>query len=130
MSNVRDKAIYYQLTSSQQLEHRLVELTTKREYFIQCLRKVVNDVKEKRRIPDELCDTETIGLMVSVREATFEFFVACEAWQLSYTRIRRPRLLECDYLIKMISSLDFVNGTYLRRKLCFRLDREYQIQRI
>lgn len=119
----RDKAIYYQVTSSQQLEYRLVELTTKREYFVQSLRKIVTDVKEKRRVPNEACDIETINLMLSVREATFAFFEACEAWQLAYTRVRRPRLLECDYLVKMVSSVDFVNGTYLRRKLCFRLDR-------
>ena len=123
MTQKTSKAIYYQLTSSSQSEHRLVDITTKREALLSSLAKIVRDVKEKRKKVTEDVECEILILMVAVRECTIDFFEAIEMWQLAYTKVKRPKLLESDYLIKIVTSVDFMNSSHLRRRLNFRLDR-------
>jgi hypothetical protein len=119
----KNASIYMEEVGSNIAERNLVEWCTKREFYVTALRNLVSAVKEKRRKPSEKCEIETLSLMVLVRECTLRMVEAIEVWQSAFTKVRRPHMLETDYLMRMISSTDFVNGSHLRRKYYFRLDR-------
>jgi len=123
MEKKKNLSIYHEEVGSNIAERNLVEWCTKREYYVSCLHSIINAVKEKRRKPSEKCEIETLTLMVLVRECTLRMVEAIEVWQGAFTKVRRPHMLETDYIMRMISSTDFVNGSHLRRKYCFRLDR-------
>jgi hypothetical protein len=59
-----------------------------------------------------------------VRKATIDLIDAIALWQETFTKPLRPRLLECDYIIdRMITHIDFVNATALRKMFNFQIFR-------
>ena len=64
---MKSKAIYYEKCAVHDLEFKMVELTTKRDILLSRLDDAINDLREKRREPDDECLTENFALYNSVR---------------------------------------------------------------
>ena len=61
--------------------------------------------------------------MLLLRKTTFELIAAIRGWQKGFTRLRRPQLMEKDYMITMITEIDFVNTIPMRKKFNFMIGR-------
>lgn len=101
----------------------MIEKTTLREYYLDRLDFLIKEVKESRRKTDEACNMEIVTLMNQIRESTYDLFEAINTWQQGFTRTRRPEILRGDYMVKIVSSTNFVNGTHLRRIMNFSIER-------
>ena len=116
-------AIYHQQTKSLQQEWLLVELCTKREKYCDDLKKIINEVKENRRKEDDFCMCQTFELMLMVRQTTFDLIKAIRLWQKGFTALKRPQLMERDYMIDIIETGDFINSCMIRKKFNFLIGR-------
>jgi len=116
-------AIYTQESKSLQQEWLLVDLCTKREKYCADLSNITNQLKENRRQADDQTMIISMELILLVRKTTFELLAAIRGWQKGFTRLRRPQLMEKDYMVEMVSDIDFANTTPLRKKFNFMLGR-------
>ena len=103
------------------MEWKLVELCTMREKYLEQVQKVVADVKNNLRPASDEVMIETFTGFLALREITFQFLEQTRLWQKGFTKLRRPRLLERDYMLDMIEEIDFVNTTSLRRPYNFQV---------
>ena len=75
----------------------------------------------RRRPASDEVMIETFTGFLALREITFQFLEQTRLWQKGFTKLRRPRLLERDYMLDMIEEIDFVNTTSLRRPYNFQV---------
>jgi hypothetical protein len=114
-------AIFFQKSKALQNEFMLINVVTVREAVRGKLEKLIRDIKMNSRVCDEACQTELFNLVTSVREATYDLLDSVAIWQQGFTKNIRPQLLNIDYLCDMVSSLEFVSATHLRRTYSFQL---------
>jgi hypothetical protein len=84
----------------------LVDLCTKREKYCDDLTKLIAQVKELRREDDDVTMCLSFQLMLLIRKTTFELIAAIRGWQSGFTKLRRPQLMEKDYMIDMVTAID------------------------
>jgi len=84
----------------------LVDLCTKREKYCDDLTKLIAQVKELRREDDDVTMCLSFQLMLLIRKTTFELIAAICGWQSGFTKLRRPQLMEKDYMIDMVTTID------------------------
>jgi hypothetical protein len=112
-------AIYFQKTNNGEIEYRLVELTTIREALLRDYKLLEKAVLERRRIFDDNCVFELIESLNRIREATLNLFEQIIEWQKMFVHPQRPNLLNKDYLFEIVTSLEFLNSSKLRKHLNF-----------
>ena len=112
-------AIWNQESKLLQQEWSMVDLCTKREKYCDDLKSIIKMVKDNRRVADDPTMCITFELFLLVRKLTFDLIKAIRGWQKGFTRLRRPNLMEKDYMIDMVTAIDFVNMTTLRKKFNF-----------
>lgn len=115
------KAIFYQRSKALQNEFALINLVTVREAARSKLDKLLRDIKIQSRVCDQPCMAEVFNLIDSVREATYDLVDSVAVWQQGFTQNIRPQLMNIDYLVEMIWSMEFVSATHLRREFRFQL---------
>ena len=116
-------AIWKQESKLLQQEWSMVDLCTKREKYCDDLKSIIKMVKDNRRVADDATMCITFELFLLVRKLTFDLIKAIRGWQKGFTRLRRPNLMEKDYMIDMVTAIDFVNMTTLRKKFNFIIGR-------
>ena len=114
-----NQAIFFQRSKSLQSEFALITLVTVREEIKSKLEKIISDANMQLRPLDQACILETLTLINQMRDATFNLVDAVKVWQQGFTSNIRPQLMQCDYLIAMISSMIFVSSSGLRRLFNF-----------
>lgn len=118
---IEKKAIFYQRSKALQNEFALINLVTAREAARGKLDKLLRDIKIQSRVCDQPCMAEVFNLIDNVREATYDLVDSVAVWQQGFTQNIRPQLMNIDYLVEMIWSMEFVSGTHLRREFRFQL---------
>lgn len=116
-------AVYYQNTGNHDLEFKLVELSTKREVLVDNLRDLELALKDGRRQVDDDIVLEGISNINAIRAATFDLIDQISLWQKIYVKSRRPQIMSVDYLIKMITQLNFMGMSRIRKFLNFGVSR-------
>jgi hypothetical protein len=116
-------AIFFQKSRSIQQEFLLVERTIARELYNGKLQAIIGEVKNKTRVSDDECICETFTLLNQLRDTTCDLIECCGKWQQGFTTNIRPELCECDYLVEMISKIDYVISTIYRREFNFQFPR-------
>lgn len=101
----------------------MVDLCTKRQKYCDDLNKVIGQVKNNRRKDDDNTMCLQFHLMLLLRKTTFELLKAIRGWQKGFTKLRRPKLMEKDYMIGMVEDVDFVNTIPFRKNFNFMLGR-------
>jgi hypothetical protein len=112
-------AIYFQKTNNGDLEYHLVELTTIREALLRDYKLLEKAVLERRRIFDENCVFELLESLNKIRESTLDLFEQIIEWQKMFVHPKRPFLLNKDYLFEIVTSMEFLNSSKLRKHLNF-----------
>lgn len=116
-------AIFFQKSRSIQQEFLLVERTIARELYNGKLQAIIAEVKNKTRVSDDNCILETFTLFNQLRDTTCDLIECVGKWQQGFTTNIRPELCECDYLVEMISKIDYVISTVYRREFNFQFPR-------
>lgn len=116
------KAIWHQQVNALQEEMKMISACAIREIELKLLRGIINDINEKRlNLDDEITLSLTLQKFISVRESTIDLLISISNWQSCFIKIKRPQLMETDYLVKMIETIDFVNTCMIRRKFNFQI---------
>jgi hypothetical protein len=115
----KERAIYFQLTKSSDLEFTLVKIVTRRDFLLSTLSRMIRDVNSKLRLFDGEFVFETFFLMNQLRDETFALGEAVNQWIKGYTKVVRPFINETDYVVNMIDHIDLMNGIKLRRLFDF-----------
>eukprot|EP00602_Paraphysomonas_sp_CaronLab_P010150 CAMPEP_0185030412 /NCGR_PEP_ID=MMETSP1103-20130426/17362_1 /TAXON_ID=36769 /ORGANISM="Paraphysomonas bandaiensis, Strain Caron Lab Isolate" /LENGTH=351 /DNA_ID=CAMNT_0027565539 /DNA_START=94 /DNA_END=1146 /DNA_ORIENTATION=- len=112
-------AVYIQKTKNHDLEFRLVELTTVREMLLSQYQELDKAISEKRKSFDNENILAGMRLLNEIREITFDVLEQIIEWQKMFVKVKRPTLLNGDYLLEMIKSTEFVNSSPLRKYFNF-----------
>lgn len=116
---LRMTAIYFQKTTNGNVEYHLVELTTIRETLLKDYKKLEKDILEKRQPFNESTILQLLRYLNNIRESTFQLFEQILLWQKIFVQAKRPKLLNKDYLVDIITSTEFVNSSKIRKYLNF-----------
>ena len=117
------KAIWYQKILALQEEMAMIATCSNREKAIKDLKKIIHAVNDKRRELDDDTLIDTFSLFIAVRECTIDLLIYVQNWQCTFTRMKRPQLMEIDYLVEMCRLIDFVNATMVRKVFSFGIGR-------
>ena len=117
MSRRTDKiALFNQDSYHNMNEHRLVEAVSLREIYVSKINSIIDEVREKRCIWDQKRLLDSYIAMNQLREATIAFMETLEIWQDAFTKVIRPKLHNCDYLLeRMLHQTDFINTAEFKR---------------
>jgi hypothetical protein len=117
------QAVYIQKTANHSIEFKLVELTTVREILIQEYKNIDKAFEDKTRQFNDISALECLVLLNKIREITFDLLDQVSEWQKMFVKAKRPTLLNCDYLVSMITSCEFLNSSRVRKHFNFALFR-------
>lgn len=116
-------AIYYQIITAAKEEFAIVEKCIVRERCMQDLKDLIQSMDSTKDAPTESQLLSTFKLFISVRQCTVDLLKAIGIWQSCFTKLRRPQLMEKDYLVGMISDSDYFSNSKARKHFNFMIGR-------
>ena len=116
-------AIYYQIISAAKEEFAIVSKCLVREKFMQELKELIMNMDMTKDQPTDKQLLQSFKLFIDVRNSTIDLLRAIGIWQQCFTKLKRPQLMEKDYLVGMISDADYFSNSKARKYFNFMLGR-------
>ena len=122
-SNLLMPAIYYSYINATQLERGMIEKCLEREKVMEVLKSLIVKMDLDQDDPTEEQLFQSIKYFILLRNSTVALLKAIQEWQQTFTNLKRPQLMEKDYLVGMISDSDYFSNSKARKYLNFMIGR-------
>lgn len=116
-------AIYYSYINATQLERGMIEKCLEREKIMEGLKALIVRMDLSQDDPTEDQLFQSFKSFILLRNSTVALLKAIQEWQQTFTNLKRPQLMEKDYLVGMISDSDYFSNSKARKYLNFMIGR-------
>ena len=119
----RLRSVYYEVDAKQGIEHKIVELFISQDVIRDKLLNDITKARAERRDIDNAMLTNIFYLSNQFRDSFMELINCISIWQKSFTKIRRPRIKETDFLLNIIESMEFLCSSKVNKMFKFQIER-------